>query len=109
MRAAALVVLAACGPTHRPAAPIANSMPATDPLAELVAIRDGLCDCLHHQEGELDESCPSPFADRYNAWAKRKHDDLTPAQRTRLAELDEEAHRCFQASIGDPLPPKRSR
>jgi hypothetical protein len=117
MRAALAAILAAglgCG-APRGAAPVGNSdtpRRVADPLAELAAIRAGLCNCVEHpgpsiEEG--DDSCIGPFANRYNAWSKNptSRAGLSTADQARLAELDDAARRCFQAAIGDPLPPKR--
>jgi hypothetical protein len=71
------ITLVACGAAST--SPIGNRGTGIDPLSELEAIDAGLCACTHQQSETFGV----------------------------LAELDDHAHRCFQAAIGDPLPPRR--
>jgi hypothetical protein len=106
------LALAACASPR--AAPVANTTSSSSPppelFSELIAIDAGLCACAHAEGDAIDEGCAQPFIDRYNAWVhatERARERLPPDQHARLLEIDEHAHRCFQAAIGDPLPPKR--
>jgi hypothetical protein len=109
---AVLVLLLAC---RRPTqTPIQNAAPRSgvDPLAKLRVFEATMCACLVNQGPEIDESCSGTAAEPVNAWI---HDGtswkrgLTNDQVTEANEILDRIQRCFQAGIGDPLPPRRGQ
>jgi len=69
-----------------------------------------MCACLENQPPEVDETCSGEAAKPVNAWVRDgtwKRGSHARAGSNRRQRSSTRIHRCFQAGIGDPLPPRR--
>ncbi|HEX7702969.1 MAG TPA: hypothetical protein VF403_19660 [Kofleriaceae bacterium] len=106
IRELAIVLIVGCGGGSSPA--LKNSVPPEDPLAKLRTWETQVCACNAVEGETLDETCSSEAVKPLNDWV---HDgtswkkNLDDAQIKEALEIADRIRRCFQAGIGDPLPP----
>jgi hypothetical protein len=107
MRGLILLMVVACGAPR----------PTTDPLAKLRSYEAAMCWCPEHPDpkavelGAVDEDCSIAASEPVKAWVGDGTSwqvGLTPDEVTEAKAILERIRRCFQAGIGDPLPPKRA-
>ena len=107
MRELLLVLVVACGGGSSPA--LKNTAPREDPLAQLRTWETQMCACNAVEGDAIDETCSGEAAKPVNEWVRDGTSwkkNLDDAQVKEALEIMDRIHRCFQAGIGDPLPPR---
>jgi hypothetical protein len=106
IRGLAIVLVIGCGGGSSPA--LKNSAPPEDPLAKLTTWETQVCACNAVEGEAVDETCSIEAAKPVNEWVRDGTSwkkNLDDAQVKEALEILDRIRRCFQAGIGDPLPP----
>jgi hypothetical protein len=104
-----LALVVACGGGSSPTT-LKNTEPPHDPLAKLRTWETQVCACNAVEGDTIDETCSGEAAKPVNEWVRDGtswKNNLDDAQVKQALEILDRIHRCFQAGIGDPLPPRR--